>query len=127
MKTVAHLAAAGIAAATVMLSSPVTASAAGSMQWVGGSGCRSAGNHTFQCFDYFTGGTAPYTLTGSTSNTYATISQMSLSATGSSYEIWVRGYCDYGKSTTVYITVRDSSGRTLALTRPISCYAGSEV
>lgn len=85
-------------------------------------------NRTFQCSNLFTGGTAPYTLTGSTSNTHATINQMQLYGTGSGYEIWTQGDCDYGKSTTVYVTARDSSGQTLALAMLISCSGGpSEV
>lgn len=124
MRKLARVIAAVIATATVMLSGPVTASAAGPLQYYGGDGCRNAGNHTFQCTEYFIGGTAPYTLTGSTSNSYAAITQMTLYTQGSVYEIWVQGYCDYGRTTAVYITVRDSSGQTLTLTRYISCSSG---
>ncbi|HEX8305336.1 MAG TPA: hypothetical protein VF612_10700 [Jatrophihabitans sp.] len=127
MRTLARATAAGIALATVILSNPVTASASGPMQVTGGSGCVSSYNNTFQCFDNFTGGTAPYTLSGSTSNTYATIRQMSLFTNADSYEIWVYGDCVPGKQTWVYINVQDSGGQTLSLRRTISCGGGSGV
>jgi hypothetical protein len=125
MRRAAGIGAAVLATATVMLSGPVTASAAGPLQYYGGDGCRSDVNHTFQCTEYFTGGTAPYTVTGSTSNEFATITQIRYGAVGGdAYEVVARGDCYYGRTTAVYLNVRDASGQTLALTRYISCGGG---
>lgn len=124
MRNLSRVSAAGIALATVMLSNPVTASASGPMQVTGGSGCVNGNNRTFQCFDYFTGGTAPYTLSGSTSNSYATIQSMTLLGDRDNEGVWVYGDCVYGGQTWVYINVHDSSGQTLSFARTISCHPG---
>ena len=123
MRRLAPIGTAVIATATVMLSGSGTASAAGTMHYIGGDGCWTY-NQTFQCSDEFTGGTAPYTLTGSTSNLYATIDQMNLYPTDNGYLSSVQGHCDYGRTTMVYISIRDSSGQSLSMSRSISCSPG---
>ncbi|HEX8080320.1 MAG TPA: hypothetical protein VF557_08925 [Jatrophihabitans sp.] len=129
MRNLVRVAAAGIALATVLLSSPVTAAAAGTMQRVGGAGCWSSGSNTFQCFDEFTGGTAPFTATGSTSNSWASINQITIGHdfAGDRFEVRVQGHCTYGKAFRVTLNVSDSSGQTVTLTRHMSCGPTSEI
>jgi hypothetical protein len=124
MRNRTRVTAAGIALASVMLSNPVTASASGPLQSAGGQGCLNGNNRTFQCFEYFTGGTAPYTFSGSTSNSYATIQWMTSLGNGANEGVWVYGDCVYGGQTWVNINILDSSGQTLSLARSISCSSG---
>jgi hypothetical protein len=128
MRNLVRVAAAGIALATALLSSPVTASAAGTMQRVAGAGCWSSGSNTFQCFDEFTGGTAPFTATGST-NSWGSINQITIGHDigGDRFEVRVQGYCTYGKTLVVTLNVSDSSGQTVTLTRHVSCGPTSEI
>jgi hypothetical protein len=124
--TPARLAGACIAIVAMMLGNPTTASASGPMQHVGGAGCWSAGGGNFDCFDNFTGGTAPYTATGSTSG-WATISSIVFDSLGSDeYEVHTSGQCTIGKSSTVSVTVTDSVGQTLRLTSVMRCTSWSQ-
>jgi hypothetical protein len=125
MRNLARTGAAGLALATVLLSNPVAAHAADPLQHVGGAGCAYAGSNTFRCFENFTGGTAPYSATGSTSNGYASITRITITLySASSFEVAVWGRCTYNQATTMTVNVSDSSGQTVTLRRNVPC--GSE-
>ncbi len=126
MTLASRIATAALAVPLLLLAAPGAASASDPLQSVSGSGCWSAGSGTFSCIYNISGGTAPYTAVGTTGNGWASIRQITISGSDSSYEVLAEGSCTVGKSSSARITVTDAEGQSLTLGGIFQCTAWSQ-